>query len=213
MPPGIAQVLYVLRFLVSYAAHIAMQAEACAVKGDLGPVSIPFCKGIQFDALIIRVCRGLRRALALQEMLQQRAAAGTDIEPVARRQHAHSGGSSKRGQDRDKPPLPERLPSAEEIAAELQRRPIGAIVADICHDIGITPGDLTPRQWNALKAVIITYGGSLLKLFPAMKHRVVAQFENYAADPEHAEIPWMPMMPWTPYAGHGLREMQRARPP
>jgi hypothetical protein len=193
VPPGIAQVLYVLNFLIAYACHIAAAAEHCAVRGDISPVAIAFAKGITVEALIIRVARGLRRALALQEMLRQRAATGQDIAPVPPRRSGGGGGHSRPAKDR--PPQPERLPSAAEIAAELQRRPVGAIVAQICHDIGIAPEDLTEAQWDALQAVIDTYGGSREKLWPSMRNRIVARFEAYAADPLHTEIPRIPLIP------------------
>src|SRR3569623_2066349 len=80
VPFGISQVLYVVRFLIDYACHIAAKAEECAVRGDISPVTIPFVKTIEIDQLIIRVARGLRRALMLREMLVERAATGADNE-------------------------------------------------------------------------------------------------------------------------------------
>ena len=193
VPPGIAQVLYVLRFLIDYACNLAATAEHCAIDDDIAPVGLSFPKGITFAALIIRVARGIKRALALQEMLLQRAATGQDIVPVPPPRE-RSGASGKR--NKDKPPQDERLPSAAEIAAELQRRPVGAIVAEICHDIGIAAEDLTEEQWDALQAVIDTYGGDRMKLFPAVRNRLNARFEAYIADPEHVEQPsHIPLIP------------------
>jgi hypothetical protein len=193
-PPGIAQVLYVLRFLIDYACQAAAFAEECAMRGDIRPAAVPFGKGITIEALIIRIASGLKRALALRDMLEQRAATGQDIEPVQRRPSGPSG-RSKRDGEQDKPPHVERLPSAAEIAAELERKPIGAVVADICHDIGIVPSDLTREQWHALQAVISTYGGSQAKLWPAMQHTIEAQMEAVMLDPEHAPEPHLPLIP------------------
>jgi len=194
VPAGIAQVLYVVRFLISFACHMGRLAEECAMRGDLRPATKPFPKTIEIEALIIRIARGLKRALALRDMLQQRAATGCDIEPVQRRPSG-PGGRSSPDRETDKPPHVERLPSAAEIAAELEHRPIGAIVADICHDIGIVPSDLTREQWHALQAVISTYGGSQAKLWPAMKHTIEAQMEAVMLDPEHAPEPHLPLIP------------------
>jgi hypothetical protein len=213
VPPGIAQVLYVVRFLISYACHIAATAEKCSVRGDISPVSIPFPKCIDICALIIRVARGLKRALALQEMLEQRAATGADIEPVERRPHPHAGGSRRGSGAPDKQPKAERLPSAAEIAAELQRRSIGAIVADICHDIGIVPSDLTDEQWDALQWVIHEYGGNLLRLWPAMKNTIEAQMEAVMLDPANAPDPQLPLIPWTRAIRYGAAEVRRTGPP
>jgi hypothetical protein len=204
-------VLYVLRFLIAYTFHIAAAVEEYAASGDLAPVAISFAPGITFQALVTRLARGLRRALALQEMLQQRAATGQDIDPVPPRRSGPGGGSRKNNENQDRPPEPERLPSAAEIAAELQRRPVGAIVAEICHDIGIAPEDLTEEQWDALQAVIDTYGGSREKLWPSMRNRIVARFAAIAADPEHAEIPHIPLVPWDRPAR--IAAQYRTRPP
>lgn len=53
------------------------------------------------------------------------------------------------------------LPTPEQIAAEVRHRPIGAVVADICRDLGIMPSH---PLWRELSAVVIRYGGSLAKL-------------------------------------------------
>ena len=53
------------------------------------------------------------------------------------------------------------LPSAEQIAAEVRRRPIGAVIADICRDIGIMPSN---DLWPEIRALITRYGGSLVRL-------------------------------------------------
>ena len=213
VPPGIAQVLYVVRFLIDYACHIAAKAEECAVRGDISPVTIPFVKTIEIDQLIIRVARGLRRALAMQAMLQLFATDGRDLKPVPRRQHPHVGGARRNGPERDTAPKPERLPSAAEIAAELQRRPIGAIVADICHDIGIVPSDLTDEQWDALRSVINAYGGDTMRLWPAMKNTIEAQMAAVMLDPEHAPEPHLPLIPWTRQPRRAAAEVRRTGPP
>jgi len=215
VPAGIAQVLFVLRFLIDYACHVAAKAEICATLGDLRPVTIPFAKSIQIDQLIIRVARGLKRALALQDMLRQRAATGRDIEPVQRRRSGPGGGGSQQnGQDKDKPQQPERLPSAAEIAEELRRRPIGDVVATICHDIGIVPSDMTPEQWQALRAVIVTYGGSLGKLLPAMENSLVAQVQSGGDDPDpDAAPPWPAILPRPVPDWHAFRDWQSTGPP
>ena len=54
-----------------------------------------------------------------------------------------------------------RLPTADEIAAEVRSRPIGAIIADICRDLGIAPGDLDGAFWDELNLAIISYGGTI----------------------------------------------------
>ena len=54
-----------------------------------------------------------------------------------------------------------RLPTEAEIAAEVRRRPVGAVIVDICRDLGIRPGDCDRPFWDDLCHAIIAYGGSL----------------------------------------------------
>ena len=53
------------------------------------------------------------------------------------------------------------LPTIAEIAAELRRRPIGAVIADICRELGITSEH---PLWPELAEVIKAYGGSIAQL-------------------------------------------------
>ncbi len=59
-----------------------------------------------------------------------------------------------------------RLPTEAEIAAEIRRRPIGAVIADICQDLGIMPGHLDREFWDELRHAIIMYGGGLVCFLP-----------------------------------------------
>jgi hypothetical protein len=51
--------------------------------------------------------------------------------------------------------------SGEQIAAEVSRRPIGAVIADICRDLGILPSH---PLWREVQQLIIEHGGSLVRL-------------------------------------------------
>ena len=63
--------------------------------------------------------------------------------------------------DQTEDPRLARLPTEEEIAAEVRRRPVGAVIADICRDLGIAPGQLDRAFWDELSRAIAIYGGSL----------------------------------------------------
>jgi hypothetical protein len=64
---------------------------------------------------------------------------------------------------------PGSLPTEEQIAARhatgldpvVRRRPIGAVIADICRDIGIWPSD---KLWPETRALITRYRGNLARL-------------------------------------------------
>ena len=49
-------------------------------------------------------------------------------------------------------------PSREKLAAELRRRPIAAVLMDICRDLGITPHH---PLWDEMSRVIAAHGGSV----------------------------------------------------
>ena len=50
-----------------------------------------------------------------------------------------------------------RLPTADKIARKMLRQPIGAVLADICRDMGIGRGH---PLWDEVHAAIIEFGGS-----------------------------------------------------
>jgi hypothetical protein len=53
------------------------------------------------------------------------------------------------------------LPTAQQIAAMLRRRPLGSVIVEICSDLGIAPGDIEAELWTQVSLTIEEYGGSL----------------------------------------------------
>ncbi len=53
------------------------------------------------------------------------------------------------------------LPTPEQIAAKVRRQPIGAVIADICRDLGILPSH---PLWQELQHAIIREGGNYANL-------------------------------------------------
>jgi hypothetical protein len=133
----------------------------------------PAVHALQFGttnvALILaRIARGLLRAAALEARLHHNAArldapsrpctirarvpsASTEAasEPPASRRPA-----SPRRTDDDA--LLAHMPTPEQIAAEIRRRPIGEVICDICRDLGIVPAH---PLWRELQHAIIREGG------------------------------------------------------
>jgi hypothetical protein len=56
----------------------------------------------------------------------------------------------------------------------VRRRPVGAVIVDICRDLGIAPGDLDRAFWDELRHAIIAYGGSLAGFFANLHRRLFA---------------------------------------
>ncbi|HME21711.1 MAG TPA: hypothetical protein VKI44_10255 [Acetobacteraceae bacterium] len=127
-------------------------------------VTEPFFATIRFGttdlALILaRIARGLLLANALEARVLQRAA-HLDAGPrPGRARSAAKAPAAPRAAEVD--PGLARLPTAEQIAAEVRRRPIGAVIADICRDLGIVPSH---PLWRDVQLAIIRHGGSLAGL-------------------------------------------------
>ena len=117
--------------------------------------------------ILAHITRGLLRAVALEARII-RNAVRLDAEPVppraasqrqsppTRSAAAHPTDTAASGEA-----LGICLPTLERIAAEVRRRPIGAVIADICRDLGIRPSH---PLWRELRDAIVRYGGSLARL-------------------------------------------------
>src|SRR5271169_5005397 len=78
-------------------------------------------------------------------------------------------------------PAPASLPSPEQIAADIRHRPVGAVIADICHDLGIMPDH---PMWRELQRAVILHGGRLIDFVASIRSRVsVALSECFSGTP------------------------------
>ncbi len=112
--------------------------------------------------ILARITRGLIRADALAAKLVRNAARlDAAPRPQPARTVAKPASAARRQAAPPADPRLAHLPTSEQIAAEVRRRPIGAVIADICRDLGITP--LHPL-WRELQVVIIRHGGSFAGL-------------------------------------------------
>jgi len=67
----------------------------------------------------------------------------------------------KLSQEEDDAALLRALPTAREIAAMIRRRPAGAVIVDICRDLGI---NCSHPQWQQIRDAIFYQGGSMAKM-------------------------------------------------
>jgi hypothetical protein len=158
-PSRSGRLLDLVRGLIDYGKQLVSTLRQ---RPDIGLDAFRF--GTNDLALILaRITCGLHRANALEARLLRRAAR-LDREPAP--SSAPSGPrqcAARRPSRRANSPdagLP-RLPTPEQIAAEVRRRPIGTVIADICRDLGITPSH---PLWREVQHAIIRYGGSLATL-------------------------------------------------
>jgi hypothetical protein len=151
-PSRASGLLGLIRQLIDYGRQLAT-----TFRGNPHPF------GASDIALILaHITRGLLRAEVLEARII-RDAVRLDADPAPPRAASHRQSPSARAEARptDIAAPGICLPTPEEIAAEVRRRLIGAVLADICRDLGIMPNN---PLWRELRIVIIRYGGSLARL-------------------------------------------------
>jgi hypothetical protein len=129
------------------------------------PSTVAGMFGTMNVALILaRILRGLRLASALEARLVAHPLREEAAPDVVR---APSDRAPRTGQPtRPRPSratlcqLPD-MPSAEEIAEAARHRPIGAVIVDICRDLGITQSH---PMWGEVMLVVTEFGGNLVAL-------------------------------------------------
>jgi hypothetical protein len=165
--PRIGRLLILLRWIITYGQELAATLQQGTDPHRFAALAFRF-QTPDLAAILARIARGLMLAGALQAKLAQWQAAGRDVEPsplrlpTTRRPRDPAAETKPKVRHTDIIDLPlDRLPSAEAIAAELRRRPIGAVLVDICRDLGELPGDLTRERWDELALAVIAYGGDM----------------------------------------------------
>ena len=168
-PSRIGRVLAVVRLLIGYGKELAEAIQRRAGQPVLVTAMLPFGT-VDLAMVLARIACGLRRAAMLEARLTGYAERGKDLpepqpeKPGRPSRPAPSPERKPPAPPRPKPasrPDPAGLPSAAEIAAQVRRRPVGAVVADICRDLGLLPGQCDKEFWKDLSEIITAYGGTL----------------------------------------------------
>ena len=201
MPSRIGRVLNLVRRLIDYGRQLAATVHQRAAGPDFAHFARPFGTA-DLAVILARITDGLRRAAALEATLCRRAARGQDLTPSPIRVPAAHGPrparqvappgaqpGSQPAENAEHPRLA-RLPTDQEIAAEVRRRPVGAVIADICRDLGIAPGQLDRAFWDELSHAIISYGGSLAGFLGNLSRRLFGAADDTGrADPLWSAAP------------------------
>ena len=183
---GAGNILRLLRTLFAYGKNLVGTLRQEHDPNDLPwYASVTNIFGTTNPALItVTIIRGLLRATALQArlsggltrasllplpLLDDQAGKRTNGERrPGRRQPSAAEWAIPPGWPAGVPSL-DRLPTPgeemfAEIVAEDRDRPIGAILVDICLDLGIVPALMDPATWDELCQAIILYGGDPARL-------------------------------------------------
>ena len=166
-PTRSGRLVTLVRKLIDYGRELAATLHQRAAT-DLRAVRHAF--GTADVALILlRIRRGLMRAQALEARLEQCAARlDAPRKPCgapARHRPSPAQSAAPLAEHAD---TPIELPTEAEIAAWVRRRPIGAVVADICRDLGIL---CDHPLWREVQHAIMFEGGSCFRLVMEIIHR------------------------------------------
>ena len=155
------RVLALVRKLIEYGRELAATVHQRAAADRHFAIS---GFGTHDIALVVAmITRGLNRAIALEARIIQ-----LSQRPPARPRPARQASPRK-----PRPPAAAlgQFPTAEEIATEVRRRPIGAVIADICSDLGIR---CNHPLWREIQLALLRYGGNFVGLLKTIFDRTGA---------------------------------------
>jgi hypothetical protein len=179
-PSRVGRLLALVRKLIDYGRDLAARVQRRDPATDTRHFDTS-----DISLILARITQGLHRAQVLEERMI-RNAARLD---APRRPHTTRATHKPRaprpaepaGQSDD--PRLAQLPTAEQIAAEVRRRPIGAVLADICRDLGILPSH---PLWRELSDAIMFNGGNLARLVKEIIAKGARRFaQAWAETPIH----------------------------
>ncbi len=188
-PSPTGRLFGLVRKLIDYGKDLAHTLQQRTADTTLFTIARHF--GTRDIALILaRITRGLLLANALEARLVRRPVREVAVPALLRAapdrmQRTAPPAAPCAGRAASELPL---VPTAQQIAAALRHQPVGAVIADICRDLGIVPAH---PLWRQVMLVVTEHGGSITKLFKATMDRVCTRF----ADPSAVEQDGWPA-PW-----------------
>jgi hypothetical protein len=176
------RLLHLLRGLIDYARELT----AAYRQRGAGPDTSAFGTS-NIRLILARIARGLLRAQALEALILSGAACLDPEPPCYRaerldrepRDRPRAARPAARPAD-DAASLLAGLPTAEQIADEVRRRPVTDVIIDICCDLGILPNH---PLFHEIRVVLFAMRGNLAVLLRDMADRGPDAFTRVAPPP------------------------------
>jgi hypothetical protein len=185
-PTSTGRLLGLVRALIDYGRQLATTLQQRTASIKLTDITRNFGT-IDIGEILARITRGLLRAAALEARLDQRLPPRHAV-PAAVSAPSHRQPRTAPQMDPSASAAEPRIvrpPTPAEIAAQVRRRPIGAVLADICRDFGITTNH---PLWRELTLAIIANDGSLA----ALTKDIFKRLSVWLIDPPATEYPAEP---------------------
>jgi len=201
--------------LIAHARHFAATATTRVAAPEFATAAAVFGTD-HLPTILHRMQRGLLRALALRDYLLARAARGhnlrfawpprVELQPHHRppAKPAPAPRTERRRPSRPDPALlgpddpgASRMPTPEEFAADVRRRPVGRSIAYICMELGIVPGLCDGAFWNQVERILRRYGGSLGRIYQVRAQREDTFQRERDRRPDTWHIDWRDLRPST----------------
>ena len=156
-PSRSGRLLALIRKLIDYGTQLAATFRERPAPNDPRQLTRNFGTS-DIGLILARIAQGVLRARLLGEKITT-TAARIDAKPQPK--PAPSSRAPRVPQPRAPRPQP-NLPTPDQIAAKVRRQKIGAVLADICRDLGIPPNH---PLWDELHLAINEYGGNYGRLY------------------------------------------------
>jgi hypothetical protein len=191
-PSRTASLLGLVRRLIDYGKGLANTLQQRTAATNLVFFAVAF-RSEDIALILARITRGLLRAVALEARIVSRLAEEAKQPPAASTKPPRQPHATRAADRRAKPDTANArlalMPTPEAIAADVRRRPIGAVLADICRDLGMVAGHPLWRELNL--AIMTNHGNAIALLKEMLRPRVDRTNDTCSIIP--------PMPPgWTP---------------
>jgi len=175
LDPSRGRLLGLVRRLVDYGRDLVATLQARDTPDTPLDVAHRF-GGVTLALVIARITRGLMIAAALERRLLRPRPRPQDaipqLAPAPAKPRAIRTPRQPRS-DEEAEELLGALPSAREIAARIRGRRPGAVIVDICRDLGITGHH---PLWREVCDAIMLHGGNMMKLLRIFTTRGAATY-------------------------------------